>query len=594
MASPRSGSRTRRPAAGSDRSRSPSPARSMRASTVTSSLATASALATAAAVALAKEKNNSNNNNKSKDLQKAAAKDANSNANANANGKTAFTLASGFSGADSATHSGNISSNSSDAGDGVGAGASTATPRRRKHDTPDRLAAFEKAAEHESFRTQLYSYEKPRQVLFLGIGAVLLTIGCILRDRMRASSISSSTETRDLKGDVQAGFLALTVVFTLYCALQLRDSLMVRPHPMFWRIVHGCGIIYLCCLGAVFVQDIDGARHFVALLAPGQMNLTSKPFDGTLVLQNSSTNALLDCAVNGNTVYRQVTSVWFLSHLLGWTGKMMIFRDFTFTMLSSLFFELEELSLQFLIPEFKECWWDSIFIDFLGANLLGIFAGYYVNKYLNCKPYPWMDEVWDESKHDAKVLVNRIFDGFMPFVWFEYRWQFFSSFRRFSVFMLFMIGQLIFDVNAFFLLHLLNIPVNNKLNHLRLLLSAFVGAPAVSESYAYITGKASRFGPNLCLFLATIVLETMVIVRFGAQVQQFRQPPPMDIVLPWLAFTVLLGLWVHFYYWSKQPKWVQWPLNLGAGHKLSRDTALRFLLLLAFAPLGYLCKQWAF
>ncbi len=33
----------------------------------------------------------------------------------------------------------------------------------------------------------------------------------------------------------------------------------------------------------------------------------------------------------------------------------------------SVAFEMLECSLQFIIPEFKECWWDSLLIDLLGT-----------------------------------------------------------------------------------------------------------------------------------------------------------------------------------------------------------------------------------
>ncbi len=34
-----------------------------------------------------------------------------------------------------------------------------------------------------------------------------------------------------------AGFA--TVVYLIVCSWQLRDSLLVRPHPVFWRLVKG-------------------------------------------------------------------------------------------------------------------------------------------------------------------------------------------------------------------------------------------------------------------------------------------------------------------------------------------------------------------
>ena len=36
----------------------------------------------------------------------------------------------------------------------------------------------------------------------------------------------------------------------------------------------------------------------------------------------------------------------------------------------------------YVCPEFTECWWDSIFLDVLGANLLGMWAGTHVNRWM--------------------------------------------------------------------------------------------------------------------------------------------------------------------------------------------------------------------
>lgn len=92
---------------------------------------------------------------------------------------------------------------------------------------------------------------------------------------------------------------------------------------------------------------------------------------------------VIQCEITWEAVKRQLTAPWFLSHFIGWFGKMVVFRDLKFCMVASLLFELTELSLQFVIPEFAECWWDSIFMDFLGANALGLIAGHMFMKFLN-------------------------------------------------------------------------------------------------------------------------------------------------------------------------------------------------------------------
>lgn len=52
-----------------------------------------------------------------------------------------------------------------------------------------------------------------------------------------------------------------------------------------------------------------------------------------------------------------------------------MFRDWRVCWVLGITFELLELSLQWTIPEFQECWWDSLFMDLFGANLLGMILG---------------------------------------------------------------------------------------------------------------------------------------------------------------------------------------------------------------------------
>ena len=50
-------------------------------------------------------------------------------------------------------------------------------------------------------------------------------------------------------------------------------------------------------------------------------------------------------------------------------------RDWRFVLMFSFAFEVFECSMAWLVPEFIECWWDSIFLDALGANIFGLVVG---------------------------------------------------------------------------------------------------------------------------------------------------------------------------------------------------------------------------
>ena len=63
-----------------------------------------------------------------------------------------------------------------------------------------------------------------------------------------------------------------------------------------------------------------------------------------------------------NDRYSQVNSLWFFCHIIGWATSMLLLRDWRACLCKSIHFELLELSFQFLIPDFRECWYIYILI----------------------------------------------------------------------------------------------------------------------------------------------------------------------------------------------------------------------------------------
>ena len=55
-----------------------------------------------------------------------------------------------------------------------------------------------------------------------------------------------------------------------------------------------------------------------------------------------------------------VIDVHFVAHLAGWLVKVMILRDIWACWISSVAFELCELTFRHWLPNFYECWWDHV------------------------------------------------------------------------------------------------------------------------------------------------------------------------------------------------------------------------------------------
>jgi phosphatidylserine synthase 2 len=169
------------------------------------------------------------------------------------------------------------------------------------------------------------------------------------------------------------------VVYLLVCSWQLRDSLLVRPHPVFWRIIKGLSFLY--CFGLVWLvfQNVGDARQVLSIWDPTLgVELEEKSYAATCAIYTPEDplsnfrnirDALIDEYGNFDT--------FIMCHVVGWFCKMIMIRDIKLTLVASVIFELYELSLSHMLPNFAECWWDTIILDIIVCNGFGIFVGYY-------------------------------------------------------------------------------------------------------------------------------------------------------------------------------------------------------------------------
>ncbi|KAI9919631.1 hypothetical protein PsorP6_017649 [Peronosclerospora sorghi] len=401
--------------------------------------------------------------------------------------------------------------------------------------------------------------EQPRQIVVL----LVVVVGL--------SYYSFTHDATDAATNVRSAFFAATLVFLVYCFLQTKDGLMVRPHPGVWRVVHGCSVVYLLTLAALLVQNRRGAMHAMHFLFP---EVGSRP--------KAAQNAPLECAINTQSVTRGVTSIWFVAHVTGWWGKMCMFRDWRFCWVLSIAFEVLELALQFVIPDFQECWWDSLLLDVLGANLLGMCLGRWTLWLLESKEYDWSGRRGRNKLGYVRLALSQ----FTPFRWEQYHWEVFSSFKRFAEILFAMIMCLVTEVNAFFMLTTLSLPKESRFNSYRLLLLFLLGIPAAAEYYEFITNPAcGRFGQNSWMILAVATFEMLVWLKFSADGALFTHAPPAIVVYPILAFVGLFSVWTVLFFVCRPGV---------HKHDGTAWAALDVLFWVSFTPLLLLTSQWAF
>jgi len=97
---------------------------------------------------------------------------------------------------------------------------------------------------------------------------------------------------------------------------------MVRPHPIFWKLIHGVCVVYFLFAVWILFQDIDVARQFM------KVDLLIKSRNASLIavqhLSENLGNELperaygADCSLSWKNIKETVFDEFVLAHVLGW------------------------------------------------------------------------------------------------------------------------------------------------------------------------------------------------------------------------------------------------------------------------------------
>jgi phosphatidylserine synthase 2 len=143
---------------------------------------------------------------------------------------------------------------------------------------------------------------------------MLLVVGYL---GYRQNDADKDTSTR-------AALAGCSFLFLVHCFLQCRDTLFVRPHPGFWRLVHGVGMLYLLGVAVLLFHTRAEARRLLAVVFTDMGSYSLTPPATTASAAAAST---MDCTLTWTAVKGQLREVWFIAHVAGWWGKMCLFRD---------------------------------------------------------------------------------------------------------------------------------------------------------------------------------------------------------------------------------------------------------------------------
>ena len=81
-----------------------------------------------------------------------------------------------------------------------------------------------------------------------------------------------------------------------------------------------------------------------------------------------------DCTISLANIWNELDH-YYQVHLANWFLVTFCVRDLWYLHFWSVLDEFIELSTQHILPHFRECWWDHVFMDMLGSNTPAIFFG---------------------------------------------------------------------------------------------------------------------------------------------------------------------------------------------------------------------------
>jgi phosphatidylserine synthase 2 len=150
--------------------------------------------------------------------------------------------------------------------------------------------------------------------------------------------------------------LASVCGFLAFASVQFPDTLIRRPHPVFWRLALGAVSMYALFMVYLLFQPLNDARRLLRF------------FDSTLGVPLPERSYAEDCRIYTpenpkglfTNVYDAVFDVHFIAHLFGWWFKMIVIRDLKMCWVCSVVFELLEVTFRHWLPNFWECWWDHV------------------------------------------------------------------------------------------------------------------------------------------------------------------------------------------------------------------------------------------
>ena len=338
--------------------------------------------------------------------------------------------------------------------------------------------------------------------------------------------------------NVKLGGAAAVVCFLFFAATHFPDGIMVRPHPVLWRVVGGIALMYLLLVVFLFFQDLPTIRRILAF------------YDPELRYQLPERSYAEDCRMSTETDphkwWSTIMDEFILAHAMGYWAKTLVLRDWRIVTAVSVGFEVLEVTFQHWLPNFKECWWDHIIADVLICNAGGTLLGILTLRLIGAKRYHWV-KVSDIPGIAGKA--GRLLRQFTPRQLDSYEWGMFTSLKRFSQVMLLLTVMFVQEMNCFIIKYVLWQEPKHHLVIGRLAFWGILALPGLREFYDFITvPTVKRLGTIAWIGAFALFFETLWMLKMVREGNYFRVAFPPHILVPWVASVASFATWIVLYF----------------------------------------------
>lgn len=320
-------------------------------------------------------------------------------------------------------------------------------------------------------------------------------------------------------------------------AIEFPNGPFIRPHPVFWRIVFGCSVLYAMVLQFALFHNFADIKRALKWIDPEGLSkekLEEKAY-------------AVDCRLSWAQLWNYL-DIFVLAHFLGWVMKALLIRHQLICWYISISWEFTEVVFSHLLPNFQECWWDALVLDILLCNGLGIYCGTKLAEYFEMRKYHW------ESIKDIKTAhgkLKRAVLQFTPESWIKVNWYNDAALRRILAVYAFVMVWLITELNTFFLKHIFAIDTSHPLVFWRIVLIVLISAPSIRQFYLFVTDNhVKRMGMQTWIYVAVCALEAAICIKFGRK--QFSHVN-ITLICLWIVIMAVLSFFVVWLsvFWAK-------------------------------------------